>query len=203
MCGRFPFFALMLIGLGTYFLLRNLGVIDYNIGEFIGKYWPVLLIYFGLKAIFDRTSMKKKFRDSSFSCSDYKEADFNIDQKGELFASKSFGSYSLDLSNKKIKNGHMKFSMGEFFVDMHAVKLFPGNNKLHINTKMGGVKIKLNKDLPVQVHGTNSFGELKVFDKTGSGLTYSVQYQSPAYKRSKSRLDIYIRNSFGECIVTD
>lgn len=46
---RSIFGPLVLIGLGTVFLLRNIGVISYHaFGWWFGRYWPLLLILWGL-----------------------------------------------------------------------------------------------------------------------------------------------------------
>ncbi|MFD2613669.1 cell wall-active antibiotics response protein LiaF [Paenibacillus gansuensis] len=39
--------GLLLIGIGSLFLLQQFGMIHMNVGEMIGKCWPLFLIYFG------------------------------------------------------------------------------------------------------------------------------------------------------------
>ncbi len=55
-------FSLLIIALGVYFLLKNSGVIDYNIGHFIKIYWPAILIFIGLKMIYAKIFIKRKFK---------------------------------------------------------------------------------------------------------------------------------------------
>jgi lia operon protein LiaF len=49
------FFGLLLIGLGSLFLLSQLGWIQFDIGEAFSKGWPVILIFVGLKSLLSRT----------------------------------------------------------------------------------------------------------------------------------------------------
>ncbi|RIX52989.1 hypothetical protein D3P08_10060 [Paenibacillus nanensis] len=45
------FTGLVIISLGVAFLLRQLGYIDFSIGEIFSTYWPCILIYFGLTSM--------------------------------------------------------------------------------------------------------------------------------------------------------
>lgn len=42
-------FGLIILGIGILFLLTNIGIIHMNVGTFISTYWPLIIIYFGLK----------------------------------------------------------------------------------------------------------------------------------------------------------
>lgn len=43
--------GVMIITVGVVFLLRQLGYIDLSVGDVFRTYWPVILIYFGLKQV--------------------------------------------------------------------------------------------------------------------------------------------------------
>jgi len=45
------FWGIVLIAFGTGFLLNRLGIITMEIGEMIGRFWPVFLILFGLQGL--------------------------------------------------------------------------------------------------------------------------------------------------------
>lgn len=46
------FFAgLLLLAIGILFLMGNYGWIDFNLWRFFVKFWPLILIYIGLKNI--------------------------------------------------------------------------------------------------------------------------------------------------------
>jgi lia operon protein LiaF len=45
------FWGLIILVLGMLFLLKNFGL-EVNVWHLIGKYWPLILIYIGLKNIF-------------------------------------------------------------------------------------------------------------------------------------------------------
>lgn len=48
---------LLLIGIGLYFLLSNLGFITWGFWEMIGRLWPIILIAFGLDLLVGRRSL--------------------------------------------------------------------------------------------------------------------------------------------------
>ncbi len=45
------FWGLIILVLGMLFLMKNFGL-EINIWHLIGKYWPLILIYIGLKNIY-------------------------------------------------------------------------------------------------------------------------------------------------------
>lgn len=45
------FTGLVIISLGVAFLLRQLGYLDFSIGEMFSTFWPCILIYFGLTSV--------------------------------------------------------------------------------------------------------------------------------------------------------
>lgn len=45
------FWGLIILVLGLLFLMKNFGL-EINIWHLIGKYWPLILIYIGLKNIY-------------------------------------------------------------------------------------------------------------------------------------------------------
>ena len=53
------FWGFLILLIGMLFLIKNLGWADIDIWEFIAKFWPVILIYIGLKNIIIYV-MKKK-----------------------------------------------------------------------------------------------------------------------------------------------
>ncbi len=51
-----PFGAIVLIALGAIFLLNNFGVLPWDIWQNIWKFWPILLVLFGLEILLGRSS---------------------------------------------------------------------------------------------------------------------------------------------------
>lgn len=45
------FWGLIILVLGMLFLLKNFGL-EINVWHLLGKYWPLILIYIGVKNIF-------------------------------------------------------------------------------------------------------------------------------------------------------
>lgn len=55
----FSFTAIFLILLGLVFLLNNFGILPWEIWQNIWKFWPILLILFGVEALLGRNSSPK------------------------------------------------------------------------------------------------------------------------------------------------
>jgi Predicted membrane protein len=49
--GNRLFTGLFIIGIGVFFLLRQLGYVDISLGELFSTFWPVILIFFGLNQL--------------------------------------------------------------------------------------------------------------------------------------------------------
>ncbi len=45
------FWGFLILLIGILFMIKNLGWADIDIWEFIAKFWPVILIYIGVKNI--------------------------------------------------------------------------------------------------------------------------------------------------------
>ncbi|MBP9907600.1 MAG: hypothetical protein KBF66_18805 [Rhodoferax sp.] len=51
--------AIVLVLVGTFFLLSNLGVINLSLAELLSTWWPVILIVVGLMLFFTPNGEKK------------------------------------------------------------------------------------------------------------------------------------------------
>jgi uncharacterized integral membrane protein len=54
--GHSVFWGIILLLFGVLFLLDNLDLMYFDFWDFIGKWWPVILIVVGLSLIFKRKS---------------------------------------------------------------------------------------------------------------------------------------------------
>lgn len=91
--------GLLILALGVVWLLRNLGVVEVDIGGLIATYWPALLIIWGLDAIFSAVSPPSKDEDGSqgvFSTSGIFGLVLVV--LGAIIIGRNLGLYHVDLS---------------------------------------------------------------------------------------------------------
>jgi len=50
--------AVIVIAIGVLFLMHNLGIGHFDLGELISKWWPLILIGVGVNMLFKRGSAK-------------------------------------------------------------------------------------------------------------------------------------------------
>jgi len=50
--------AIIVIAIGVLFLMHNLGIGHFDLGELISKWWPLILIAVGVNMLFKRGSAK-------------------------------------------------------------------------------------------------------------------------------------------------
>jgi lia operon protein LiaF len=53
------FWGILLIIIGLLFLFDNLEWMDFNFWDFLGTYWPLILIFIGVKNIIFHVTSKK------------------------------------------------------------------------------------------------------------------------------------------------
>jgi len=140
-------FGVIMILVGGLFLLPKFGV-DIDIGN-IWRYWPVLLIVFGLSMIF-----KFAFRRSS------DPADSTIkDSDGDLIDEVNiFGGGERPIVSQNFKGGTMTCVFGGSELDLTQAKLSPGKNKIEVFFMFGGSSFRVPPGWTVNLSVTSIFG---------------------------------------------
>lgn len=166
---RGVFWGLILTGVGTLFLLNNLGHIDFWFDDL----WAVLLIIVGFEIL--RGGFFKHKR-SRVCCSD-------SDKEGgesEVFAFFGSGSYDLDtdyinvsavlgggeynFTNQKLKGGKASAVMGGCELDLRNAEMEEDSMVFEANAVMGGIDLRIPTHWEVVMRGVPVLGAVE--DKT-------------------------------------
>jgi hypothetical protein len=131
----------ILLGLGAFFLARNLGFIDVAFWDL----WPVLLIAFGLFMLFDRSG-------APFLVG------IKMPQGGIRKESAVFSGGKRVIVEQNFKGAKYDAVFGGFEVDLRRANIEGESAVLDLNAVFGGIEVKVSESWSVIVKGAGVFG---------------------------------------------
>jgi DUF4097 and DUF4098 domain-containing protein YvlB len=144
---------IILIALGTIFLLGTMGVLDWrNLGHWFANYWPLLLIIAGvIKLIEYQQAQKQGTRASGISAGGVFLIIFVIIIG--LIATHASRFHWEQLRDQIDINGDDDFPLfgSKFNFDDQLTQAFPDGASLHINDSRGAVNIVASEDSQIRV----------------------------------------------------
>jgi predicted membrane protein len=179
------FWGMVLILLGLLFLLDNLGIADF--GEVIRMYWPVILILWGISALF------RKRRHTA--------NDINVEsthfEHDLVHRSNVFCNISMNIDSSNFKGGSISNVFGDCDVDLSKSILAEGEHLMRIHTIFGDTRILLAKECAVSVTASVLFGDLKILGQNIAGFSKDIHITTPEYQAAQKRLVLSITHIFG------
>ena len=171
--------AILVVGL--IFLLRNLGVLPFELGSL----WPLILIIIGLSLVY------KFFRhptESRWSLS--MESRKTSSDQGLIHLDKTFGDIDLDFENRELKGGSINLWVGDMKLDLSKAILPEGESQLRVSCWIGDVKVYLPKETSVSATATVLLGDVKVMGEKASGFNCEVEVSHEGYDEAANRLKV-------------
>ncbi len=141
-------FGIILLGIGILFLGRNIGFYEADLGYFLRLIWPLLLIFIGWIILSGTSGLGKSY-----------------------FALMS----GLSLKNEgwKLTNRDFVALMGGIEIDLTAADIPEGETVLGLTAIMGGIDVKVPRDLEVKCSGTAILGGVNFFKNESGGIILS------------------------------
>lgn len=148
--------ALIAVAVGVIFLGRNLGLFYVDTGIFWNLLWPVILILIGVSLL----------RGRAFSSA-----------KGGRFS--FMGGANVGGSEPwQLEGGSYFALMGGIDMDLRSAEIPQGETILDLTAIMGGIEVKIPRDLPVIYDGTAVLGGVTFKDHEDGGLIGSRKIES-------------------------
>ncbi len=143
--------ALILIVIGVLYLGRNLDFIDESyIQQFWSALFPILLILLGLNLL------------------------RNIRGAGKGGSRVAFmGGFDLGKTPWNLENGNYLAFMGGIDLDLTTAKIPEGTTVLDLTAIMGGIEVKIPRDLPVVYEGSAFLGGVSFLEQEDGGIIAS------------------------------
>lgn len=182
------FWGFIFIIVGLLFLLDRFRVLD------IGDLWPLAIIAVGVWMIIKARS---RSYEGSWSCHGMGDQAF-VSDSGNVIHSNTFGDINVTINSKDFKSGQIRTTFGDVKVDLTNLDIKEGEQTLNLNTIFGDIKISTSKRLPFSIHGSNTAGDMKIFEEKRSGWRQTISYQSEGYDTATKKLRIITNQVFGD-----
>ena len=172
--------GIIMVALGLVFLL------DFNLVDFLGKLWPLILIAFGLYFIIGpgrRTGDKQVFIG------------------GRTYES-GIPGLAGDIKVSGLGNGigiiEKKLLFGDIVIDISDSKLLDGENTIDVSILFGDITIIIRNDFPVKVDLAACIGNLDYRNKHSEGFFPNLKGADENFMNAQARLFIKGRLCFGD-----
>lgn len=193
--------GLVAIALGIFLLLGNLGIADLNAGELVFKYWPLLLVILGVRALQQKKGsaylsggilialgfllLGKKLGFIQFDYALLWKAFWPVIfillgisfLRGPKWQEKSNWAFmgGLDRTSYpwRLESRNYWAFMGGITLDLRQAQIEPGNYFLNCTAVMGGIDIIVPEDLTVLCQGTAILGGIDFLGKSNGGIFVS------------------------------
>jgi DUF4097 and DUF4098 domain-containing protein YvlB len=172
------FSGLVLISVGVLLLLHNYGRLDIN--EFFHRWWPLLIIFWGVVKLYERT-VGQQFGGS----------DGGGITGGEVFLVLAMlallgAVVGIDVGKKKLDNLGVDINMGDrhsFDLDVPAQKI-PSNARVSVQVGRGDLNIRSSDDAEIRVSGKKQISAWSdsEADRLGKPVDVSIKKNGDAYE---------------------
>jgi predicted membrane protein len=184
--------GVILIAVGFLFLLDQMEVFDFSIGEFISDFWPLFLIIAGLIIII--RSGKSKRRDF--------DIDINFDAQSispdKKKYSKTFGDQSFNAKGMDIDGLSISSTFGDINLNLAEGRLKQGVNKVSLSGVFGDITVVVPGSMEVLAGASNTFGDLDILGQKIDGISNSLRKQTDGYDMASMKVHISSGTTFGD-----
>ncbi|RMD98166.1 MAG: hypothetical protein D6814_08085 [Calditrichaeota bacterium] len=191
-------FGIFLIIFGILLLLDQMDIMDF--GDFIRTFWPLILVYFGVKMIF--------FPRERRGAPDMPVAELVEEAAGEpeaeteaeirLVESRVLGDIRRQIRTKTFAGGRFSVTFGDVDIDAKEMGIQSGQRTLYLSCTMGDIRLRLPENLPCLVRASCTAGELNIWDIHSSGLFIQRSYKMQDFDTATTRLIVVAKVVFGD-----
>ena len=196
------FWGIILIIIGIFILLDNLGYADFS--ELLRDYWPLLLIIWGLSVIVRHRPRKDQQQhvDRTTIIPPIHQPTQPVDSD-LVHQSNVLGDVHSRITSQNFKGGSLSTVFGDAYFDLSAAAFAEGDHELRVHSVFGDSTVVLPKDAAVSIAANSLFGDLSILGQYKSGISSDITISTPAYASSTRRMKITISKVFGNVRVVE
>ena len=172
--------GIIIILLGLIFLF------NFDLGDFLGKVWPLILIAFGLYLMVSHRK-KTAIGAESLAGSGYESGIPGI---------------AGDIKVSGLKDGvgivDKSLLFGDIVINLADSKLLEGENTINSSVLFGDITIVIPEGFPLKVDLAACIGDLNFKDKRVDGFFPNIKHTDENYDNAQARLFIKGRLCFGD-----
>ncbi len=183
------FWGLILVAIGAIFLADNMRWIEFDFSEFIGTWWPVVLVVIGGWMIFERVRPE---RPEGFDFAKFTGREFK----------KTFGD--VHLRPVQVESGGLSVheGIGEIQLNLRQTTLIPGENRVDCNLGIGDIKVMLPEGIPVSASAQVGVGDIEMLGDKRDGFGATLEHIDANYGTAEIRIKLFCKVGLGDIIVT-
>jgi lia operon protein LiaF len=170
------FWGAVLILCGALFLVSNLNLVPFSIGDVFRYGWPLFLVALGVLIL-----------AGAFGWRGWSWA-----------PGAGVGDRRVNFSGKEVRDLQLSHGLGDFEMDFASAVFPEGTAHVRASHGLGDLKIWVPKDLPVRVTARAGLGDVKVFGQKDDGFGPHLDYTSPDYATATRKLDLEASVGLGE-----
>ncbi len=173
--------GLIVIIIGVLFLIGNFYP-QFNVGRFLGMFWPLILIIIGFLIIYNQARVKRH----------YSIGDSTVNH-GSIV-----GDVRIDFIGKDIGDSDISQIVGDLVVDLAGGRLKAGINQLNISMVIGDTLIMAPSDMPLKISARTILGDINLEGRAEEGLLPRLEHADESYESSNDKLLITVNGVIGD-----
>ena len=181
------FWGGLFVVIGVLLLLDTLTIIEF--GDFVRKFWPLVLVLIGIKLIISGGITRHKFGAGDVD---------SVESVSKINMKHTFGDVRVKLDSKEFMGGIISNVFGNIEVDMEELSVKEGIYHLELRGVFGDLVIIMPKQAQVSLSASTSFGTVRIKDRSSSGISGHLDYTSDGYHEADCKLSIDAHQSFGD-----
>jgi len=182
------FWGLIIIIVGFLFLLDEFNLMD------VGDLWPLIIIAVGVWMIIKARTPHSEKEWSSHGAGDQS----CVTDTDQVYQTNTFGDINVTINSKNFKGGEVRTTFGDVKVDLTEINIKEGEQVLRLNNTFGDINISVPKDIPLLILGSNTAGDMKIFQQKRSGWRQTITHKSEGYETASQKLKIVANQVFGD-----
>lgn len=183
------FFGILLIVVGFVILGNNVAWFDFSLGELIQKFWPLILIAFGIEQIFSHKRRR--------NCAEDKWTEFCGEKFSRTMGDLRLKPVSVDSAGLKADQG-----AGDVVIDLSTTALHEGENLVLCNLGMGDLEVIVPANVPLRANCTAGIGDIHILGKKSDGFGAKLDHQDADYPNADRKIYLIAKVGLGDVRVS-
>jgi predicted membrane protein len=196
------FWGGLLILFGVLLLFDRMNMLDF--GEVMHDYWPLILVFIGVKMILFPS--KPRTQTSSSSVTEPLPGEQQWQSTTDpamvsnyLTENRFIGDIHLRLQSDDFRGGTVSTFIGDVKIDLANVMITtPGDRFLTMSGFIGDATLYMPKDIAHSIQASALIGDFKVFGKKDEGFGLNRIYKSANYDQAEVRLNVRVSFFIGD-----
>jgi predicted membrane protein len=182
------------IALGLLFLLDSMDVMEF--GDFVRTFWPLILVYFGIRHILGRSRA-----EAFHHVPDGGESESARVSSEMVHQSAVFGNVEVRVDSSSFAGGSASTVFGDVNIDLTAVTFKEGRSFLRLSSVFGTTRVHLPRGVEYAVSLKTVIGSLTADDRREGGFGPGLEFQTAGYAQATRTLFITASQVFGDVTV--